>query len=177
MTVRKIRRAGHPDLRSASEPYSIEELENQEIDRLVHDMFETMENYEGVGLAAPQVQVNRRLVVYEIRDTERYEGLEEKVPPTVLVNPEIQETGGESRVDWEGCLSLPNLRGQVPRSNSIKVEYLDLSGDRMTKQISGFEARVIQHEIDHLEGRLFVDRMESHESLSFLKEYRKYHAE
>lgn len=177
MTIRKVLRAGHPTLRTENEPYSKSRIGSPEFDRLVHDLFETMHDYDGVGLAAPQVQKNVRLLVYEIRETDRYEDVEEPIGPAVLVNPEVVELSGETVEDWEGCLSYPDLRGLVPRYESVRVRYLDRSGDERTRDVEGFEARVLQHEIDHLNGRLFVERMDDLDSLCFYEEYLRYHDE
>ncbi len=177
MTIRKVLRAGVPSLRESSERYPEGKVGSKPHQRLLDDMFETMRDYAGVGLAAPQVQENVRLLVYEIRETERYNSLDETVPPTVMVNPSIVERADETTADWEGCLSLPDLRGKVPRSDWIDVEYLDKGGNQTKRRIEGFEARVVQHETDHLKGTLFVDRMESLESLCFFDEYQRFHDE
>lgn len=177
MTIRKVLRAGHPDLRTPSEPVSEDWIGSEEFDRVLRDMFETMEDQDGVGLAAPQVQEHRRMLVYRIQSNPRYEQVEEEVGPTVLINPDVIEVSEQRDVDWEGCLSLPKLRGRVPRHHWLRVQALDRQGTVLEKRAEGFEARVIQHEIDHLDGRLYVDRMESMESLSFLEEHRRYHAQ
>lgn len=177
MTIRKVLRAGHPTLRTENEPYPESEVGSPEFDRLVDDLLETMHDYDGVGLAAPQVQESLRVLVYEIRETDRYEDVDEPVGPTVMVNPEIVELSGDAVEDWEGCLSYPDLRGRVPRHESVRVRYLDRSAEERTRQFEGFEARVLQHEIDHLNGRLFVERMEDLESLCFYEEYLRHHAE
>lgn len=134
-----------------------------------------MRDYEGIGLAAPQVQKDVQLIVFEVSDSDRYE-VDETTPPTVLVNPEITDTSETTELDWEGCLSLPELRGEVPRYEWIQVEAMDESGSKIEERFEGFTARVVQHEIDHLNGKLFPDRMNSMESLSFFEEYRRYHA-
>ncbi len=139
-------------------------------------MLVTMRDENGVGLAAPQVQEGLRILVYEIHPNSRYEDVEEDVPPTVLVNPEVTDHSEGTTMDWEGCLSLPKLRGRVPRSEWIELQALDPAGEPVERRVEGFEARVIQHELDHLNGTLFPDRMESMESLCFLEEYRRYHA-
>lgn len=174
MAIRKVLRAGYPSLREENEPYPESSIGSDEFVLLVNDMFETMHEYDGVGLAAPQVQKNVRIIVYEIRENERYEQIEETVEPTVMVNPEILSRSDDREDDWEGCLSLPDLRGRVPRSKQIEVEYLNRDGKTVNERYEGFEARVIQHEVDHLEGKLFVERMEDMESFCFLEEYRRF---
>jgi len=177
MTIRKVLRAGHPTLRTSNEPYPQEKIGTSKFDRLLEDFFETMYDYRGIGLAAPQVQVNLRVLVYSIEENERYENLGETIPPTVMVNPEIVDRSDETVSDWEGCLSYPELRGEVPRSKWIRVRYRDRNGTLCEDQIEGFEARVVQHEYDHLEGILFVQRIEDFETLMHFEEYRRFHKE
>jgi peptide deformylase len=177
MTVRKVLRAGHPTLRTPNEPYPQEAVGSPEFHRLLDDLFETMHDYRGVGLAAPQVQENRRLLVYEVQENERYEDLDEQVPPTVMVNPEIIDRSEQRVTDWEGCLSYPDLRGKVPRSEWIRVRYRDREGTIREERIEGFEARAVQHEYDHLDGTLFVQRMQDLETLVHFEEYQRFHEE
>lgn len=177
MTIRKVLRAGHPGLRGRSRDLDEDRIGSNPFEALLDDMFDTMYDEDGVGLAAPQVQENLRLVIYEIGDNPRYENLEVDSGPTVLVNPRIVERSERREEDWEGCLSLPRLRGRVPRHRWVKVRAHGREGEKIERRVEGFEARVIQHEIDHLDGRLFVDRMDSMASLCFLREYRRYHAE
>lgn len=177
MTIRKVLRAGHPELRRRSRDLDEDRIGSDPFEALLDDMFDTMYEEDGVGLAAPQVQENLRLVIYEIGENPRYEELEADSGPTVLVNPRIVERSEQREEDWEGCLSLPRLRGRVPRHRWVKVRAHDRGGENIERRVEGFEARVIQHEIDHLDGRLFVDRMDSMASLCFLREYRRYHAE
>lgn len=176
MAIRKILRSGHPLLRRSARPVPESFPGTDALDRLLTDMLETMRDANGVGLAAPQVQESLRIVVYEIHPNPRYEDVEEDVPPTILLNPEVTDRSGETATDWEGCLSLPKLRGRVPRHEWIEIRALDRRGEPIERRVEGFEARVIQHEMDHLDGTLFPDRMDSMESLSFLEEYRRYHA-
>ncbi len=140
-------------------------------------MFDTMHDEDGVGLAAPQVQENLRLIIYEIGSNSRYEDLDEESGPSVLVNPVIVERSEQLDVDWEGCLSLPKLRGRVPRHHWVTIRAHDREGEPFERRVEGFEARVVQHEMDHLDGRLFVDRMDAMDSLCYLREFRRYHAE
>lgn len=177
MAIRRVLRAGHPTVRDGCDRYPEEKLGSEDFERLVDDMFESMRDYDGVGLAAPQIQEPYRIVVYELRDNDRYDVEDEVIEPTVLVNPSIVARSDSTVTDWEGCLSLPDLRGKVPRSESITVEALHPSGETVRREASGFEARVIQHELDHLDGTLFVDRMEDLSTLSYLDEYHEYHAD
>jgi peptide deformylase len=143
-------------------------------------MFETMQEYQGVGLAAPQVHEGVRLFVAGFapqRDGEDGEdaGAEEaSVPLMTLINPEITIAGRDTVEDWEGCLSIPDVRGRVPRAREIKVKALDRQARRIEISARGFTARVIQHETDHLDGVLFLDRMASLETLTFIEEFGRY---
>jgi peptide deformylase len=173
MAILKVARLGHPVLRRIAEPVSPEAIPSPEIQRLVDDMLETMAEYDGAGLAAPQVHVSRRVVIYGVEDNPRYPDAE-SVPLTVLVNPTIAPVGEEQDDDWEGCLSLPDLRGKVPRFTRVRVEAWDRHGTPLRFTAAGFHARVVQHECDHLDGKVYVDRMRSMDTLSFLDEFRRY---
>lgn len=176
VTIRKVLRAGHPLVRQSAREVSDEELSSSDISDLLEDMLETMRDHHGVGLAAPQVQAGLRLLVYEIDANERYPQVEESIGPKTLINPTIVARSAEMVTDWEGCLSLPDLRARVPRHQWVRVEALDAEGDKRTFRAEGFEARVIQHEMDHLDGRLLIDRVEDTQSFSFVEEYQRYHA-
>jgi peptide deformylase len=173
MAILKVARLGHPILRTVAEPVSPEAIGAPEIQRLIDDMLETMDEYDGAGLAAPQVHVPRRIVIYGVRQNPRYPDAEE-VPLTVLVNPTITPAGKEMDEDWEGCLSLPDLRGQVPRYTRVKVDAYGRDGRSLRFTAEGFHARVVQHECDHLDGTVYVDRMRSMATLTFLPEFHKY---
>jgi peptide deformylase len=139
-------------------------------------MFETMQEYQGVGLAAPQVHVGLRLFVagFPPRRRSDEDEDEDRMPQMTLINPEIAVVGTATAEDWEGCLSIPDIRGRVPRALEIEVKAYDRRGRKVTRHAKGFSARVIQHETDHLDGVLFFDRMQSFESLTFLEEYSRY---
>jgi peptide deformylase len=140
-------------------------------------MFETMREYHGIGLAAPQVHEGVRLFVALLEtggDAE--DGREAEPPdPIAIINPEITVVDAAVVEDWEGCLSIPDIRGRVPRAREIKVRALNREGGRMELRAHDFPARVIQHETDHLDGVLFLDRMTRFESLTFLEEYSRFH--
>jgi peptide deformylase len=173
MAVLKIAHLGHPILRQVAEPVSPEAIRSPEIQRLVDDMLETMADHDGAGLAAPQVHVPRRVVIYGVEENPRYPDAE-SVPFTVLVNPRITALGEEQEEDWEGCLSVPDLRGRVPRFTRVRVDAYGRDGKQLRFDAEGFHARVVQHECDHLDGKVYLDRMRSMESLSFLPEFRRY---
>jgi peptide deformylase len=173
MAVLKVARLGHPVLRRIAEPVSPEAIRSPEIQHLIDDMLETMADHDGAGLAAPQVHVSRRVVIYGVEHNPRYPDAE-PVPMTVLVNPRLTPVGTEQAEDWEGCLSVPDLRGMVPRYATVRVEASDRDGRPLGFTATGFHARVVQHECDHLDGRVYLDRMRSMETLSFLPEFHRY---
>jgi len=175
MAILKVARLGHPVLRKIADPVSPEAIASPEIQRLIDDMFETMAEYDGAGLAAPQVHVSKRVVIYGVDHNPRYPDAE-PVPLTVLVNPRITPLTQEIDEDWEGCLSLPGLRGLVPRVTRVRVEAYGRDGRQLRFDADGFHARVVQHESDHLDATVFVDRMPSMASLTFLKEFGRYHS-
>jgi len=170
MSILKVARMGHPVLRQRARAVSADEFGTAAFQQLVDDMIETMREYSGVGLAAPQVHEGLRLFVAALGTGDD----EDDDEALVLVNPEIQPVGEEQVEDWEGCLSIPDLRGLVPRADAIQVRALGRDGRPMQLRATGFSSRVIQHETDHLDGVLFLDRMRSFESLCFLEEYSRY---
>jgi peptide deformylase len=179
MSILKVARMGHPVLRARAKPLDPAEIKSPRVQQLIDDMFETMQEYQGVGLAAPQVHESLRLFVAGFpprpgEDEEEDEDEDAAVPVMALINPEITVVGDESMDDWEGCLSIPDIRGRVTRARDITVKAYDRRGRRVEMRARGFTARVIQHETDHLDGVLFFDRMESLETLTFLDEFGKY---
>jgi peptide deformylase len=178
MSILKVSRMGHPVLRTKVKPVAPGDITSAPIQRLIDDMVQTMIEYHGVGLAAPQVHEELRLFVAQvIRDDDEDESGDSARPEVMaLINPEITPVGRHIEEDWEGCLSIPDLRGLVPRHRDIKVKAFDRTGKRVEVEATGYMARVIQHETDHLDGVLFLDRMKSFESLSFIEEYARYHA-
>ncbi len=172
MSILKVARIGHPIVREAAQPVPDRDLATEPLQRLIDDMIETMHEYDGVGLAAPQIHVGLRLAVIEVPPTD--ERTEDGVPLMVLVNPELTPLGDERVVGWEGCLSVPDLRGQVPRLRRLRLSALDRNGKRYTVEAHDFFARVVQHECDHLDGRVYLDRMSDLRSLSFLREFERF---
>ena len=161
---------GHPVLRTRTPPLDPAEITSPSVQCLIDDLFETMREYHGIGLAGPQVHENLRLFVAGVDDEEGV------MPPVVIINPEITPIGSEVEQDWEGCLSIPDIRGLVPRATDIRIRAVDRHGRPISMTANGFPARVIQHETDHLDGVLFFDRMTSFESLTFFEEYTRYWA-
>lgn len=170
---------GHPVLREKARPLSESDIRTPELQRMIDDMFETMAEYQGIGLAAPQVYEGLRLFVAGTEPDLPIGAMSDDgpIPRFALINPEISVVGRAVEGDWEGCLSIPDIRGQVPRARDIVVRAFDRTGARVEFTASGFPARVIQHETDHLDGVLFFDRMRSFETLTFLDEYQRHWVE
>jgi len=163
---REIVEVGNPVLRERAREVSAEELESDEIQALIDDMIETMRGADGAGLAANQVGETVRVAVVEVRpDNPRYP-YKPPVPLTVIVNPEIEPLDDDVELVNEGCLSVPNLRGEVPRNMAIRVRYLDRDGEEHEEVRRGLTAGTFQHELDHLDGVLFVDRVEDPTTLA-----------
>jgi len=173
MSILKVTRLGHPVLRKVTENVSAAELKSAAVQKLIEDMIVTMKEYDGVGLAADQVFESKQIAVLEVAENPRYPD-KPKVPLTVLVNPQITPLSDETEEDWEGCLSIPDLRGRVPRYRSIHVHALDRTGHKLDFEAHGFHARVIQHEFDHLNGKVYLDRMKDFSTLAFLQEFARY---
>ena len=170
--ILKVARIGHPVVRTAAREVPGEVLASPDFQQLVDDMVDTMHEYDGVGLAGPQVHVGLRVAVLEVPASD--ERARAAVPLTVLVNPVVMPIGEEKEQAWEGCLSIPDLRGVVPRWKRLRLEALDRQGRPYTVEAEGFFARVIQHECDHLDGGVYLDRMEGVRSLSFLREFERF---
>ena len=157
MTIREILKMGDPRLLRIAQP--VTEFDTDELHLLINDMADTMRAVNGAGLAAPQIGVNLQLVIFGTRDANPRYPDRPLVPPTVLINPVIKALGPEEEEDWEGCLSVPGLRGLVPRPARIRYTGFDPYGDPIDRTVDGFHARVVQHEVDHLIGRLYPTRM------------------
>ena len=173
MSILKVAKLGHPVLRRVAEPIPQERIKSPEIQRLIDDMFDTMSEYSGVGLAAPQVhQSVRLLVTEEIPDPDTEDGyLSER---TALINPEITFLTDQQIAFYEGCLSIPDFRGRVPRIKRIRLKGFDRNAKPIDRELEGFPAVVYQHELDHLNGVIFLDRMPDLKTLAYLSEYDRY---
>ena len=169
---------GHPVLRAKAKPVSREDITSPRIQRLIDDMFDTMREYSGIGLAAPQVHEGLRIFVAGVRPVESPPSDlgrdDEDMPLIALVNPQITPVGDVVEPGWEGCLSIPDVRGLVPRAADVRVDAYDRKGRKVTLKARGLPARVIQHETDHLDGVLFLDRMRTLQTLTFMDEYQRY---
>ena len=178
MAIRKIAQLGEPLLRQPSLPVPLGELHGQRLQSLIDDMIETMRDADGAGLAAPQVYEPLRLTVIEVSESRRYPAFE-PVPLTVLVNPVVIPDVGPDLAEsdvvemYEGCLSVPGVRGSVRRPRRVRVTAHDRLGQRLEFTWEGVRAAIVQHEVDHLDGVLFVDRADPR-SLTFLREYERY---
>jgi peptide deformylase len=173
MSILKVSRLGHPVLRKVTVNVQMETLQSASMQKLFDDMVETMKEYDGVGLAADQVFESLQIAVLEVAENPRYPD-KPRVPLTVLVNPRISPVSEEMADDWEGCLSIPDLRGMVPRYKSIRVQANDRHGQPLDFVADDFHARVIQHEFDHLNGKVYLDRMRDLTTLTFLQEFTRY---
>ena len=166
--ILEIAELGHPVLRQkASE---VEDLQNTELQSFIDDLIETGIDSNGVGIAAPQVYESKRIFIISSRPNARYPNAPE-LGPIALINPEIISHSDEIEKDWEGCLSIPGIRGLVPRYKSIKVRYQTRDGAKEENEFTDFVARIFQHELDHLNGIVFLDRMESSHEIITEKEY------
>src|SRR5215468_2068934 len=168
MSILKVSRLGHPVLRMESQQISRETLATPAIQNLIDDMVETMVEYYGVGLAAPQVHESLAIAVIESH------GPRGDIPMTVLVNPDVTVLDEELIEDWEGCLSIPDFRGRVPRWRKLRIAALDRNGKKIKITAEGFYARVIQHEFDHLMGNVYLDRMGDLKNLTHFAEFQRY---
>ena len=166
MAILRTAKMGNPILRKRSEEVPLDLIKSKDLQRLIRDMVETMREYQGVGLAAPQVHEGLRIFTAEI-----YNELELKV----VINPVVTLLGNETISNWEGCLSIPRIRGIVKRPSQVKVEGYDQFGNPQSFEANNYLSAVVQHETDHLDGILFVDKMDDLKNLSFMDEYLRYH--
>jgi peptide deformylase len=171
MSILKVARMGHPVLRERARPLDKSDIKSAVVQKLIDDMIDTMHEYHGVGLAGPQVHEGLRMFVALLDDEP-----DSKSSAVVVVNPEIIPNTPATEEGWEGCLSIPDIRGMVPRYTDITLKALDRDGRSVDLTLKNFAARVAQHETDHLDGVLFFDRMKSMQSLTFLDEYSRFWA-
>jgi peptide deformylase len=176
MSILKVARMGHPVLRTRAQAIERADIKSAAVQRLIDDMIDTMTEYHGVGLAAPQVHESLRLFVVAFDPSQPEPDDDQPLESVAIINPEITPLGDEMVEDWEGCLSIPDIRGRVPRLRDLGLRACDRKGERFEVRLQNFQARVIQHENDHLDGVLFFDRMRSFDSLAFLDEYSRYWA-
>jgi peptide deformylase len=174
MAVRKIIRMGHPTLRQVARPLTGDEIRSDVVDRLIEDMIDTLHDYGGIGLAAPQINESVRLAIIEIPGGPTRYGEIPALPLTVFINPAVEVVDPSRAGYWEGCLSVPGLRGFVERPQHVRVRALDREGNPLDLELKGFLATVFQHEFDHLDGRLYVDHLKDPALLAFDEEFERY---
>ncbi len=167
MPVKRVLRMGHPILQQKAE--KISKFDTPELQRLIADMRETMLACEGAGIAAPQVGISQQVVMFGFEHNLRYPEVP-PIPLTILINPQIEPFGEAREVGWEGCLSVPGLRGLVSRYRHIHYTAFDLEGNLIERTVEGFHARVVQHECDHLQGILYPQRIEQPDKFGFIEE-------
>jgi len=168
MSVKEVLKMGHPILQQVAEP--VTEFNSAFLDDIIGHMYETMESLDGAGLAAPQIGIPKRIVIFWVEDNPRYPEIE-PVPNTILINPEIVFLNDDEELGWEGCLSVPGLRGLVPRATMIKYTGYNQFGETIERVADGFHARVVQHEVDHLDGILYPQRMTDMTKLGYEQEH------
>jgi peptide deformylase len=162
--IREILKMGDPRLLRVAGP--VEQFDTPELHALIADMFDTMHAANGAGLAAPQIGVDLRVVIFGFEKNPRYPDAA-PVPPTVLINPQLTPLNREKEADWEGCLSVPGLRGKVPRYAQLRYNGVDQYGKPIDRTVAGFHARVVQHECDHLDGVLYPMRVKDFTQFGF----------
>ena len=165
MAIREILKMGHPILLEVAKP--VEKFNTPELDSIIEDMIDTMKENDGAGLAAPQIGLGMQLVIFGFDSNERYPEADQ-VPFTVLINPVITPIGDEEEDGWEGCLSVPGLMGVVPRFKKIRYQGKDQHGNDIDREVDGFHARVVQHECDHLIGKLYPMRIRDFSQFGYL---------
>ena len=168
VSILKIAKMGHPVL--LKKTAEIKEFSSKKLKKIIYDMSETMIDYNGIGLAAPQVHLSKRIIIFRNPDFDK----NEKIQITALINPIYEPIGNEKVDDWEGCLSIPGMQGLVRRYNKIKYFGLDMDGNKIKNEAEGLHARVVQHEIDHLDGILYSDRLADKKAFGFEKEIIEY---
>lgn len=174
MSIRKIATIGHPVLREVAREVTRDELRSPKIQSFIDDLVDTMRDANGAGLAANQVYEPIRICAIEIKDNPRYP-YKPNFPLTVLVNPVLSPTTEETFLNYEGCLSVPNLRGEVRRFTGIRVRAWDRDGNELAFEVKGLTAGTFQHEVDHLDGKVFLDRVEDTRSLATWTDFERYH--
>lgn len=175
--IHPLVRMGNPLLRKEAEIVSIDQLKREDFRQLINDMRENMQHYGGIGLAAPQIGFSIQLAVIELEAGKNRYGQDEGLPFTVFINPKIETLDSGLQGFWEGCLSVPGLRGFVERPRKIKVSYLDENGISQELIAEDFLATVVQHELDHLHGLLYVDRLADTRLLSFQEEFTQFYGQ
>jgi peptide deformylase len=174
MTARKVIRMGHPTLRKVAELVPVSEIKSDEFKHLLQDLYDTMKVEGGIGIAAPQIDISKQVTLIELpSDNARY-GTLDQTPLMIIINPVITILGPELQGFWEGCLSVPGLRGFVERPKKVQIDYLDENGDSKQIIAEDFLATVFQHELDHLFGKIYIDRITDMTKLSYSEEFAQF---
>jgi peptide deformylase len=174
MAIRKIATLGHPVLREVARKLTRDELASSKVQSFIDDLVETMHDANGAGLAANQVYEPIRICAIEVRNNPRYP-YKPNFPLTILVNPEVTPTTDDTFLNYEGCLSVPNLRGEVRRFTGVHVKAWDRQGNEVELDVKGLTAGTFQHEVDHLDGKVFLDRVEDTRSLATWADFERHH--
>ena len=172
MAILKIARMGHPILLKKAD--KVENIPDPNVNSLVQDMIDTMLDFNGVGLAAPQIHISKQIIIFRQPDEELQKNVENNVEITVLINPEIKKISEDTENNWEGCLSIPDMTGLVKRYSKIEYRGFDLNGNVIKKSAQGLHARIVQHEFDHLLGILYISRLADNRAYGFVDEIEKY---
>src|SRR5215510_5550535 len=173
MAILKVARLGHPVLRQKAQPVPVDKIRTPVVQRFIDDMIDTMHEYDGAGLAGNQVHEPVQIAVIEVESNPRYPDAV-AIPLTVVINPVVSPLTDEMEDGWEGCLSVPDMRGMVPRHTAVRLQCYDRDGQPIDLVAKEFFARVIQHETDHLRGIVYVDRMRDLSTLSFMSEWKRH---
>jgi len=172
--IPEIIQLGNPFLRVMAQP--VQKIEDPSLQNLIQELITTTIDHNGVGMAAPQVAQSLQLIIVASRPNSRYPQAPQ-MEPTAMINPRIVKHSGEPEKGWEGCLSVPGIRGLVPRYPQVAIEYTDINGQVCNQELTGFVARIFQHEYDHLQGIVFLDRVESTQEMITEQEYQKLFAQ
>lgn len=175
MTVHTVIRMGHPTLKRVADLITQDEFNSPALRELISDLYETMKLEKGIGIAAPQINISKQIALIELpEDNERY-GKLEKTPLLVIINPTITVIDPTLQGYWEGCLSVPGLKGFVERPRHIRVDFFDEQGAEKSMEVEGFLSTVFQHELDHLFGYVYIERMKDLSKITYLDEYDQFH--
>lgn len=171
--VLKVREVGDPVLSKISEEIDVEKV-NEKILDIIEDLKTTLEFGTGLGIAAPQIGVNKRIIVIGTNEENKNYTITEKIPITAMINPSWKKLSEDTDIQYEGCLSVPNIRGKVERYKEIELTYYTENGEKIVKEVTGFFARLIQHECDHLDGIVFLERVKAHNGFATLDMINKF---
>ena len=173
MSILKIARLGHPILQKKTTV--VKKIPSSSINQLINDMTETMLDAKGIGLAAPQVHISKQIIIFSIpKEKEEEERKNNTIEITALINPKISKISKETDTQWEGCLSIPGMTGLVKRYSKINYEGFDMNGNLIKNEAEGLHARIVQHELDHLKGILYINRLVDNRAFGFVNEIEEY---